>query len=79
MMKFYTRYLDMLPTTFGTPLWFTDDEFIELKGTSIHRATELQARMSYCLYSDHLFCFLTVIPKEYFWYHLCDNQLDFPL
>ncbi|THG03969.1 hypothetical protein TEA_025118 [Camellia sinensis var. sinensis] len=35
-------YLDMLPTTFGNPLWFTDDEFLELKGTTLYRATELQ-------------------------------------
>ncbi|KAJ6328536.1 hypothetical protein OIU77_010260 [Salix suchowensis] len=25
-------YLDMLPSTFGNPLWFTDDELLELKG-----------------------------------------------
>lgn len=36
------RYLDMLPTEFGNPLWFTDDELLELKGTTLHRATELQ-------------------------------------
>ncbi|CAK7347990.1 unnamed protein product [Dovyalis caffra] len=36
-------YLDMLPTTFGNPLWFTDDELLELKGTTLYRATELQA------------------------------------
>ncbi|KAL6004608.1 hypothetical protein ACLOJK_005163 [Asimina triloba] len=35
-------YLDMLPTTFGNPLWFTDDELLELKGTTLYRATELQ-------------------------------------
>lgn len=45
-------YLDMLPTTFGTPLWFTDDEFIELKGTSVHRATELQKKQLQSLYDD---------------------------
>ncbi|KAL0282429.1 UNVERIFIED_CONTAM: hypothetical protein Sradi_7261800 [Sesamum radiatum] len=38
------RYLDMLPTEFGNPLWFTDDEFSELKGTTLHRATELQRK-----------------------------------
>ncbi|KAK4418708.1 Serine/threonine-protein kinase dst1 [Sesamum alatum] len=37
-------YLDMLPTEFGNPLWFTDDEFSELKGTTLHRATELQKK-----------------------------------
>lgn len=36
------RYLDMLPTTFGNPLWFTDDELSELKGTTLYRATKLQ-------------------------------------
>ena len=36
------RYLDMLPKTFGNPLWFTDDELLELKGTTLYRATELQ-------------------------------------
>lgn len=34
----------MLPTTFGNPLWFTDDELLELKGTTLYRATELQVR-----------------------------------
>ncbi|XP_011091377.1 protein-lysine N-methyltransferase EFM1 [Sesamum indicum] len=37
-------YLDMLPTEFGNPLWFTDDEFSELKGTTLYRATELQKK-----------------------------------
>ncbi|KAG5563945.1 hypothetical protein RHGRI_000206 [Rhododendron griersonianum] len=35
-------YLDMLPTTFGNPLWFTDDELLEVKGTTLYHATELQ-------------------------------------
>ncbi|PON79352.1 hypothetical protein PanWU01x14_010870 [Parasponia andersonii] len=35
-------YLDMLPTSFGNPLWFSDDELLELKGTTLYRATELQ-------------------------------------
>lgn len=79
--KFCTRYLDMLPTTFGTPLWFIDDEFIELKGTSVHRATELQVKnVSCCICSDK-FCSasLIVIPQDYFWYHLCNSKLDFQL
>ncbi|KAE7999776.1 hypothetical protein FH972_004174 [Carpinus fangiana] len=37
-------YLDMLPTTFGNPLWFTDDELLELKGTTLYQATELQKK-----------------------------------
>lgn len=32
----------MLPTSFGNPLWFSDDELLELKGTTLYRATELQ-------------------------------------
>lgn len=40
------RYLDMLPTTFGNPLWFTDDELAELKGTTLHQATKLQVNSS---------------------------------
>lgn len=32
----------MLPTTFGNPLWFSDDELQELRGTTLYRATELQ-------------------------------------
>ncbi|KAH9732911.1 SET domain-containing protein [Citrus sinensis] len=48
----YTRYLDMLPTTFGNPLWFTDDELLELKGTTLYRATELQKQNLLTLYDD---------------------------
>ncbi|CAM8899606.1 unnamed protein product [Rhodiola kirilowii] len=39
------RYLDMLPTTFGNPLWFTDGEVEELKGTALYRASKLQVSM----------------------------------
>ncbi|KAE8704632.1 hypothetical protein F3Y22_tig00110450pilonHSYRG01081 [Hibiscus syriacus] len=35
-------YLDILPTTFGNPLWFTDDEMLELRETILYRATELR-------------------------------------
>ncbi|CAM8907340.1 unnamed protein product [Rhodiola kirilowii] len=37
-------YLDMLPTSFGNPLWFTDDEIEELKGTALYRASKLQKK-----------------------------------
>ncbi|KAL7238763.1 hypothetical protein ACSBR2_004794 [Camellia fascicularis] len=47
-------YLDMLPTTFGNPLWFTDDEFLELKGTTLYRATELQKKKLHSLYDDKI-------------------------
>ncbi|KAI9181828.1 hypothetical protein LWI28_019047 [Acer negundo] len=45
-------YFDMLPTTFGNPLWFTDDELLELKGTTLHRATELQKLKLLSLYNE---------------------------
>ncbi|XP_023908960.2 fructose-bisphosphate aldolase-lysine N-methyltransferase, chloroplastic [Quercus suber] len=45
-------YLDMLPTSFGNPLWFTDDELLELKGTTLYRATELQKKKLQILYDD---------------------------
>ncbi|XP_021828897.1 uncharacterized protein LOC110769267 isoform X1 [Prunus avium] len=47
-------YLDMLPTTFGNPLWFTDDELLELKGTTLYRATELQKKSLQSLYDGKL-------------------------
>ncbi|KAL6290145.1 hypothetical protein ACE6H2_007655 [Prunus campanulata] len=47
-------YLDMLPTTFGNPLWFTDDELLELKGTTLYRATELQKKSLRSLYDGKL-------------------------
>ncbi|XP_020219133.1 uncharacterized protein LOC109802257 isoform X1 [Cajanus cajan] len=43
-------YFDMLPTTFGNPLWFTDDELQELRGTTLYRATELQKKSLLSLY-----------------------------
>ncbi|KAK4578439.1 hypothetical protein RGQ29_028516 [Quercus rubra] len=45
-------YLNMLPTSFGNPLWFTDDELLELKGTTLYRATELQKKKLQTLYDD---------------------------
>ncbi|EXB52102.1 hypothetical protein L484_024652 [Morus notabilis] len=45
-------YLDILPNTFGNPLWFSDDELSELKGTTLYRATELQKRNLLSLYDD---------------------------
>uniref|UniRef100_A0A2P2KFN4 Uncharacterized protein LOC105643059 isoform X1 n=1 Tax=Rhizophora mucronata TaxID=61149 RepID=A0A2P2KFN4_RHIMU len=45
-------YLDMLPTSFGNPLWFNDDELLELKGTTLYRATELQKKKLLSFYKD---------------------------
>lgn len=48
----------MLPRKFNSPLWFTDNELSELKGTTLHRATTLQ-----------VICTLSVALKHYniFW------------
>ncbi|XP_020591613.1 uncharacterized protein LOC110032355, partial [Phalaenopsis equestris] len=45
-------YFDMLPNTFGSPLWFTEDEFAELKGTTLHKASVLQRKNLQALYDD---------------------------
>ncbi|KAJ8450173.1 hypothetical protein Cgig2_033367 [Carnegiea gigantea] len=37
-------YLDMIPSSFRSPIWFADDEFQELKGTSVYQATKLQKK-----------------------------------
>ena len=39
------RYLDMLPTTFGSSLWFSEEELAELEGTTLYRATVIQVRL----------------------------------
>ncbi|XP_023645366.1 ribosomal lysine N-methyltransferase set10 isoform X2 [Capsella rubella] len=45
-------YLDMLPSRFGNPLWFSDDEILELKGTNLYHATELQKKKLMSLYHE---------------------------
>ncbi|KAJ4704948.1 SET domain-containing protein [Melia azedarach] len=45
-------YLDMLPTSFGNPLWFNEDELLELKGTALYRATELQKQKLLSFYDE---------------------------
>ncbi|KAL5166988.1 Ribulose-1,5 bisphosphate carboxylase/oxygenase large subunit N-methyltransferase, chloroplastic [Glycine soja] len=52
LWKPYVWYLDMLPTTFGNPLWFSDDELQELRGTTLYRATELQKKSLLSLYES---------------------------
>lgn len=42
----------MLPTRFGNPLWFSDDDFLELKGTNLYDATLLQKKKLLSLYHD---------------------------
>ncbi|XP_074273062.1 uncharacterized protein LOC141596719 [Silene latifolia] len=45
-------YIDMIPSSFGSPLWFTDDEFEELKGTTVYRASLLQKKSLRAMYED---------------------------
>ncbi|KAJ0967073.1 hypothetical protein J5N97_023990 [Dioscorea zingiberensis] len=45
-------YLDMLPSVFGNPLWFTEEELAELKGTTLYQATILQKKTLRALYDD---------------------------
>lgn len=40
----YAPWLDLLPTTFHSPLWFTSKELEELRGTSLYQATKLHQR-----------------------------------
>ncbi|CAA7026121.1 unnamed protein product [Microthlaspi erraticum] len=47
-------YLDMLPTRFGNPLWFSDDELLELKGTNLYHATELQKKKLVSLFHEQV-------------------------
>ncbi|CAH9108328.1 unnamed protein product [Cuscuta epithymum] len=43
-------YFDILPTKFGNPLWFSDDELSELKGTTLYQATDLQKQKLHHLF-----------------------------
>ncbi|BBN13163.1 hypothetical protein MPTK1_6g01360 [Marchantia polymorpha subsp. ruderalis] len=40
--SFWEPYLNMLPKKFGTSVLFSEDELLELKGTSLYNATKLQ-------------------------------------
>ncbi|KAI5055199.1 hypothetical protein GOP47_0030344 [Adiantum capillus-veneris] len=48
----WAPYLDVLPTSFGTPLWFTEEELQELQGTALHNATKIQLRNLGALFED---------------------------
>uniref|UniRef100_A0A803MQ21 SET domain-containing protein n=1 Tax=Chenopodium quinoa TaxID=63459 RepID=A0A803MQ21_CHEQI len=45
-------YLDMIPSSFGNPLWFTDDEFRELKGTTLYQASMSQKKSLLAIFED---------------------------
>ncbi|VFQ93004.1 unnamed protein product [Cuscuta campestris] len=47
-------YFDILPTKFQNPLWFTDDELSELKGTTLYRATDLQKQKLHHLFYEKM-------------------------
>lgn len=51
-LSFWAPYLDMLPTSFGTPLWFTEQELEELKGTALYHATKLQLKNLKALFAQ---------------------------
>lgn len=50
------RYFDVLPSKFGTPLCFNEEDLLELEGTSLFHATQQQVQVSGCccasLYAD---------------------------
>ncbi|XP_078439908.1 SET domain-containing protein isoform X2 [Wolffia australiana] len=48
----WKSYIDMLPRTFTSPLWFSEDELSELKGTSLYKATILQKKKLQALFDD---------------------------
>lgn len=42
-LRWLFRYLDVLPSKFGTPLSYSEEELLELKGSSLFHATQQQA------------------------------------
>lgn len=50
--SFWAPYLDVLPTSFGTPLWFTEKELQELKGTALYNATKIQLKNLKALFAN---------------------------
>jgi hypothetical protein len=42
----------MLPSTFGSSIWFTEDELAELEGTTLHRATVMQRKSLQTLFDN---------------------------
>ncbi|XP_022681583.1 uncharacterized protein LOC101778382 [Setaria italica] len=45
-------YLDMLPSTFGSSLWFSEEELAELEGTTLYRATVIQRNSMQSLFDE---------------------------
>ncbi|TVT98082.1 hypothetical protein EJB05_56624 [Eragrostis curvula] len=45
-------YLDMLPSTFVSSIWFTEEELAELEGTTLYRATMMQRKSVQTLFTD---------------------------
>lgn len=42
--SFWAPYLDIMPSKFGTPLCYSEEELLELKGTHLFQATHQQRR-----------------------------------
>ncbi|KAM3196164.1 hypothetical protein ACQJBY_072038 [Aegilops geniculata] len=45
-------YLDVLPSTFESSVWFDDEELAEVEGTTLHRATVMQRKSLQKLFDD---------------------------
>ncbi|KAG9453043.1 hypothetical protein H6P81_005947 [Aristolochia fimbriata] len=57
-------YLDMLPSTFGSSIWFKEDELSELKGTTLYRATKLQKEKLQALFEHKVKSLVEELLKE---------------
>jgi hypothetical protein len=47
------RYFDVLPSKFGTPLCFNEEDLLGLEGTSLFHATQQQVWVSGCCCASH--------------------------
>ncbi|XP_068634491.1 uncharacterized protein [Aristolochia californica] len=57
-------YLDMLPSTFGSSIWFREDALSELKGTTLYRATKLQKEKLQALFEHKVKALVEELLKE---------------
>ncbi|KAH8933987.1 hypothetical protein BDL97_18G060100 [Sphagnum fallax] len=51
-LSFWAPYFDVLPSKFGTPLCFNEEDLLGLEGTSLFHATQQQQRSLRALYDD---------------------------
>ncbi|WOL19169.1 histone-lysine N-methyltransferase setd3 isoform X1 [Canna indica] len=45
-------YFDLFPSTFGSTVWFSEDDLAELKGTTLYRASLMQRKQLLALFND---------------------------